>query len=297
MSEWWEAVEQLTGLRTDGSPPRGPRAHRVIKRLGGPSTSCSQVQTRRTHAHRPIFIISSDILRRRVIYDLQTVQDTSYNTREFRGSTEMHITLHLALAAIIGFGLSEARQQEHEIAYYIHPCQRSNPNINECLTYSANHLTMHLRKGIPELGIEEVEPIVIDEINLSLGSGPDGYRATFKDIQAFGVSNLTVNQVRSDLNSLQFQLTFSIPKISALAHYRSSGVLIMVQATGGGEYWGEYEGVKAKVYIKASEVERNSQKYLHLEDLKMDFSVKDIQMGIKNVHNGNAVLGKINILV
>nr|BAH72141.1 ACYPI008182 [Acyrthosiphon pisum] len=64
----------------------------------------------------------------------------------------------------------------------------------------------------------------------------------------------------------------------------------MVQATGGGEYWGEYEGVKAKVYIKASEVERNSRKYLHLEDLKMDFSVKDIQMGIKNVHNGNAVL-------
>lgn len=52
------------------------------------------------------------------------------------------------------------------------------------------------------------------------------------------------------------------------------------------------EGVKAKVYIKASEVERNSQRYLHLEDLKMDFSVKDIQMGIKNVHNGNAVLGK-----
>lgn len=45
---------------------------------------------------------------------------------------------------------------------------------------------------------------------------------------------------RSDLNSLQFQLTFSIPKISAIAHYRSSGVLIMVQATGGGEYWGEY---------------------------------------------------------
>jgi len=42
-------------------------------------------------------------------------------------------------------------------------------------------------------------------------------------------------------------------------------------------------------------VERNSQKFLHLEDLKMDFSVKDIQMGIKNVHNGNAVLGKTDI--
>lgn len=29
----------------------------------------------------------------------------------------------------------------------------------------------------------------------------------------------------------------------------------------------------------------------------MDFSVKDIQMGIKNVHNGNAVLGKSDISV
>lgn len=29
----------------------------------------------------------------------------------------------------------------------------------------------------------------------------------------------------------------------------------------------------------------------------MDFSVKEIQMGIKNVHNGNAVLGENDISV
>uniref|UniRef100_A0A2S2QEG5 Uncharacterized protein n=1 Tax=Sipha flava TaxID=143950 RepID=A0A2S2QEG5_9HEMI len=108
----------------------------------------------------------------------------------------MHITLNLAFAAVICFAVTQARQQQHDIAYYIHPCQKSDSNVNECLTYSANHLAMHFRKGIPELGIEDVEPIVIDEINLALGSGPDGYRATFKDIQAYGVSNLTVNQVR-----------------------------------------------------------------------------------------------------
>lgn len=39
---------------------------------------------------------------------------------------------------------------------------------------------------------------------------------------------------------MQFQLSFTIPKISVLAKYRSSGVLIMVQASGGGDYWGEY---------------------------------------------------------
>ncbi|KAL1140598.1 hypothetical protein AAG570_000528, partial [Ranatra chinensis] len=175
-------------------------------------------------------------------------------------------------------------------AYFLHPCNKDDPNINQCLTYAANHLAINFRRGIPEIGVTEVEPIILDEINLALGTGPDGYRATFRDVQAFGVSNLTVTAVRSDINSLQFQLSISIPKISAKAHYQSSGVLIMVQASGGGDYWGEYEGVRAKVYIRASKKNSRGVAFLNLEDLKMDFSVRSIKMGIENIHNGNAVI-------
>lgn len=35
-------------------------------------------------------------------------------------------------------------------------------------------------------------------------------------------------------------MTFDIPKIKVRATYESSGVLILVQASGVGEYWGEY---------------------------------------------------------
>ncbi|CAA9998700.1 unnamed protein product [Nesidiocoris tenuis] len=174
--------------------------------------------------------------------------------------------------------------------YFLHPCYKSDPNVNQCLTYAANHLAVHMRRGIPELEIADVEPIILDEINLALGSGPDGYRATFKDVKAYGVSNLTVTGIRSDIDSLQFQLSFFIPRIQVRAKYRSSGVLIMVQASGGGDYWGKYEGVKAKVYIRASKQDIDGSTYLALEDLKMDFSVHDIQMGIENVHNNNAVI-------
>lgn len=58
-----------------------------------------------------------------------------------------------------------------------------------------------MRRGIPELGITEPEPIVIDQIQLALGSGPDGYRATFRNIQAYGVSNVTVTAVRYEINA------------------------------------------------------------------------------------------------
>lgn len=53
---------------------------------------------------------------------------------------------------------------------------------------------------------------------------------------------------RSDIESLQFQMTFDIPRIQVKAQYRSSGVLILVQASGAGEYWGEYR--KCAIYVK-----------------------------------------------
>uniref|UniRef100_A0A1B6E0H0 Protein takeout n=1 Tax=Clastoptera arizonana TaxID=38151 RepID=A0A1B6E0H0_9HEMI len=200
--------------------------------------------------------------------------------------------LYLSLfLLVIAFACTSVSQQlQEDPPYYIHQCRRDDPNINQCLTYAANHIAMHFRRGITELGVTEVEPIFIDEINLALGSGPDGYRAIFKNIEAFGVSNLTVTAVRSDLDTLQFQLSFYIPKISARAYYRSTGVLIMVQASGGGEYWGEYEGVRAKIYFQAKLKDIDYEQYLELQDLKMDFSVKRLQMGVKNVHNGNAIL-------
>lgn len=65
-----------------------------------------------------------------------------------------------------------------------------------CLKDSTNYLIANIRRGIPDLGIDNPEPIIIDEIQLALGSGPDGYRATFRNIEAFGVSNVSVIAVR-----------------------------------------------------------------------------------------------------
>lgn len=49
---------------------------------------------------------------------------------------------------------------------------------------------------------------------------------------------------RSDIETHQYQMTFEIPKINVKAQYRSSGVLILVRASGAGDYWGEYSKCK-----------------------------------------------------
>ncbi|KAH1013732.1 protein takeout isoform X1 [Dendroctonus ponderosae] len=175
--------------------------------------------------------------------------------------------------------------------YYLKQCHINDPNVNQCLKQSTNYLIANMRRGIPELDLNDPEPVIIDEIQLALGTGPDGYRATFRDIEAFGVSNCTVTAVRSDIDTSQFQFTLYIPRITARAKYESSGVLILVRASGGGNYWGEYEGVKVKAYLKATKVlGEDGLTHLQLQQIKMDFNVKDIRMGVDGIHNGNSVL-------
>ncbi|KAH0946362.1 hypothetical protein HN011_002828 [Eciton burchellii] len=175
---------------------------------------------------------------------------------------------------------------------FLEPCSRHDPNLEACLAKTANVLVDHFRQGLPQLGYPEVEPIILDELHIALGGGPDGYRAQFKNITAKGVSALRITGLRARLNDdeVQLQLAFSIPKIRAAARYRSSGTLILVQASGAGDYWGEYDGVKAKVFIRAKPFSLEGRRYLRLQQLKMDFSVQNIKMGVENVRNINSIL-------
>ena len=46
------------------------------------------------------------------------------------------------------------------------------------------------------------------------------------------------------------------------------------------------------MYFRAATHRVKGRTFLQVEDMKMDFSVRDIKMGIENLHNGNTVLRK-----
>lgn len=50
------------------------------------------------------------------------------------------------------------------------------------------------------------------------------------------------------------------------------------------------------MYFKAQPQKIDGDTYLSLEQLKLDFSVQDIKMGVENVHDGNTVLRKFCLI-
>lgn len=86
------------------------------------------------------------------------------------------------------------------LAEYILPCRKADPEINKCIKKSFNHLRPYLAKGLPELQVPPVEPLVIDELAMENNAGAVRIKALFTNITAKGPSNFTVRDVRSDIS-------------------------------------------------------------------------------------------------
>lgn len=66
---------------------------------------------------------------------------------------------------------------------------------------------------------------------------------------------------------------------------------LLIKASGSGDYWGDYENVRCKVYFRAVPYHKvnDDRTYLSVETVKMDFSVRDITMGVENDNNNKVI--------
>lgn len=97
--------------------------------------------------------------------------------------------------------------------------------------------------------MESIEPLIVDHLQLQLTGGAQGYKVHLKHVEIYGTSNFTVQNLKLADNGRPFELTVYIPKLTIKAAYSSSGVLIIIPASGGGDFaaiFGEGKGQKER---------------------------------------------------
>lgn len=186
----------------------------------------------------------------------------------------------LALTSVIGLGIDEKRP-------YVKQCSRKDPKLKKCLIDALQHLRPYLRDGIPEIELPPVEPFRIEELSLSLTGGPNGYKIRLQEMDILGASNFTV--VDFNLGS-PFEALIEMPALILDAHYSSSGVLIILPASGNGTFHGRFDDVRAVVKGTVSTSYRNGGTYLHVEKLDLELAVKTINMQVYKIFNNNRIL-------
>ncbi|XP_044728085.1 uncharacterized protein LOC123291745, partial [Chrysoperla carnea] len=178
-----------------------------------------------------------------------------------------------------------------EIPPYVKQCHEEDPKLIDCYIKALHHLKPYLANGIPEIELPSVEPFQMDELSLSLTTGPNGYRVSLTEMDIYGASNFTVTKLKLSENGKPFEAVIKIPYMKILAKYASTGVLIILPASGNGTFHGSFEDATAIVRGKVSNSLRDDGlNYLHVDTLNVDLNVRMAKMAVKKVFNNNRIL-------
>ncbi|KAK2576597.1 hypothetical protein KPH14_005267 [Odynerus spinipes] len=173
------------------------------------------------------------------------------------------------------------------IPEYVKQCSRSDPKVKSCLIDAVHHLRPYLKLGIPEIELPSVEPFRMDELTLSLTGGTNGYKVQLRELYVRGASNYTVEDIQ--LGS-PFEAIVRMPALALDAQYTSSGVLIILPASGNGTFHARFDDVRALVKGSVSTTIRDEKTYLKVEKLDVELSVKNVNMRVRKIYRNNRIL-------
>ncbi|KPI93561.1 Protein takeout [Papilio xuthus] len=178
-----------------------------------------------------------------------------------------------------------AENEKPKLPDYLPSCKRSDPELDTCIKNSFNSLRPHLARGLTDLGVPPVEPLLIDRLVMENSAGPVRVTAAFSNITVIGPSNYTVTKIRSDLKKMRIDMGLALPRIEVSGHYEVSGQVLLFPVRSQGNFWAAFIDVAAIAKIYGKEIERDNEKYMSIERLLVDFKLKNSRFKVRDTVN------------
>ncbi|KAJ0181379.1 hypothetical protein K1T71_003464 [Dendrolimus kikuchii] len=175
---------------------------------------------------------------------------------------------------------------------YILPCSRSDPNLDNCIKNSFNHLRPYLARGLPDLDVPPVEPLFIERLVMENSAGPVRVTAAFSNITVMGPSNYTVTKIRSDLNKLRIDMGLILPRIEITGRYEVSGQVLLFPVRSQGDFWAAFMDVAAIAKVFGKEIEKENVKYMSADRMLVDFKLRSSRFKVRDTVNHGSVIGE-----
>jgi hypothetical protein len=187
---------------------------------------------------------------------------------------------------------SEPNEPDFPTPEYIIPCSRNDPKIDLCFQNLLNHIKPYLAKGIPELELPPIEPLVIPEMKIENGQGPVRVRAIFTNITAIGPGNYSISKARVNMSSNRFDIHMTFPKIELQGNYDINGNVLLFPLQSNGAFWALFGDVSAVVRVQGVVDVKDGVRYLTMSKLLVDFKLGRIRFRVTDNLNGDNVIGQ-----
>ncbi|XP_041980089.1 circadian clock-controlled protein daywake-like [Aricia agestis] len=151
---------------------------------------------------------------------------------------------------------------------YIHPCDTVDP---KCLTKATNDAIPDFVQGIPELGLEVLDPFVTEKLSIPL----QGLTVTFHQGAVSGFRTCIADNVVSILEKRKFIFEFHC-NITVKGRYEAKGKLLLFPIDGAGDAKIELTNLRMKLDINTKYIKDNKgQVFFGIRNYKYNFEYGD----------------------
>nr|UDM59895.1 putative odorant binding protein 8 [Corcyra cephalonica] len=162
---------------------------------------------------------------------------------------------------------------------------------NKCVKKSTQAAIPIYANGIPELGIESLEPLLIDRVDASTPN----LNLVASDLVIDGLRNCIAKKVQIDRKGSSTKMALKLQcTVELNGHYDMKGQILILPIEGKGKV---HASIRKIVIAISGEMEdkvgKDGDKFWDIKNWKHTFELKDrCDLNFENLFNGNEVLGQ-----
>lgn len=142
--------------------------------------------------------------------------------------------------------------------------------MKECILNTVNEIRPKLAKGIPEMAIPPMEPLVVPQASLDTGST---FKAEFKNTQVYHCTEFTFDDFLIDFDKNKIEFPIYFPKLRLISDYQISGRLLILDLNGSGKGDGNLTDIKAIAYLNGKRQTKNGKEHIIFDDNRITIDI------------------------
>jgi len=161
--------------------------------------------------------------------------------------------------------------------------------LDKCLTKIVQDLTPLVGKGIPELSLQPLDPLFVDEFLYAQNWGPIVFNVSTKSANIYNLPKYKNLKFQVDTKQRVLRFLYENPNVVLDANYLLSGKAFFFPLKGDGPVHIEVFGMKAQGHMNFYKTENeNGEKIIQLKDTKIDtMTIKNLRVRIRGLFDGN----------
>lgn len=165
------------------------------------------------------------------------------------------------------------------------------PDFEKCLKPAIEESLPLFDKGIPSLGLPALNPLHVDIVDVSRGTGPVSLSVIITDASVYGLSIFTVKSIKWIESTTTLDVVTFSEIVNTEGNFVADGRVILFPIKGEGRANITFYGVTTHHEIFGTFQTIDEETYWMINNYKLDYDVEKMEVFFNNLFNGDKLLG------